>query len=209
MKSPSIGRLIDLAAQLERDERLAAERLRRRDRELGRELEAAGTEAEGRVAAWLERVRVHGEESPGEQADRMVRVVAVWLAVAGALVGTGVAGTLYFYDGSHPVNVVRVLGVFVALQLVLLLATLILCLPQSVQRTLPGLALLQDVLSVLSPGRWGGGLRRWLPARPIRRSSPSRSTSAPSRWRSRWWPSPIWPSRGRPRCASTRRPGCS
>jgi hypothetical protein len=164
MKSPSIGRLIDLAAQLERDERLAAERLRRRDRELGRELEAAGTEAEGRVAAWLERVRVHGEESPGEQADRMVRVVAVWLVVAGALVGTGVAGTLYFYDGSHPVNVVRVLGVFVALQLVLLLATLILCLPQSVRRMLPGLALLQDVLSVLSPGRWGGGLRRWLPA---------------------------------------------
>jgi hypothetical protein len=54
--------------------------------------------------------------------------------------------------------------VFVALQGVLVLGTLILCLPQGVQRAVPGLALLQDALSVLSPGRWGGGLRRWLPA---------------------------------------------
>ena len=94
----------------------------------------------------------------------MVRVVGVALFAVGALVGAGVAGALFFYDGTHPVNVVRLLGVFVALQALLVAATLVLCLPATVQRAVPGVAVLQDALSVLSPGRWGGGLRRFLPA---------------------------------------------
>lgn len=162
MSRPSVGQLIDLSAQLERDAELVPDRLRRRDRELGRAL-GDHRDPHGRVAAWLDRVRSGGDETPGETVDRVQRALAVWLAVLGALLGSGLAATLYWYDGSHPVNVIRILAVFVALQAALLVATALLCLPTRWQRFVPGLGLLQDALSLASPGRWQGGLGRWLP----------------------------------------------
>jgi hypothetical protein len=59
---------------------------------------------------------------------------------------------------------VQVLAVFVALQLVTLIATAVIALPESWRRRVPGLAALQDVLHLASPGRWLPSLRRVLGA---------------------------------------------
>jgi hypothetical protein len=162
----SLPRLIDLAAQLEQDSARAPDWLRRRDRALARELGGAAgdaSDAEAGVAVWLDRVRPEGVPSEGERALRAGRLLAAALLLGGALLGGVAAAALFTYDGTHPVNVVRVLSIFVGLQLVLLLATLVLCLPEAWRRYLPGLATLQDALALLSPGRWQGALGRLLP----------------------------------------------
>ena len=63
--TPSLPRLIDLAAQLELDQTRAPDELRRRDRALGRELGDATTDPEAGVTAWLDRLRPEGGESEG------------------------------------------------------------------------------------------------------------------------------------------------
>lgn len=171
MRVRGIGRLVDLVAQLEADRRLGQERLRRRDRELGREL--AATRDDARVAAWLERVGEASSETAGGQVERVQRLGVVVLIGLGLVLGAGLAAALFHYDGTHPVNVVRVVAVFVALQLALVVATLVLCLPVRWHRFVPGLAALQDALSLLSPGRMSGLARRWF-------SGPQRA--AADRW---------------------------
>jgi hypothetical protein len=158
----SLGRLVDLAAQLEQDAARAPDWLRRRDRALGRELGEGLGSPEQRVVAWLDRVRPEGD-GPGERAERAGRVLGVLLVGLGLVLGSGAALAFFWYDGSHPVNVVRVLGFFVGLQLGMVGATVVLCLPEGWRRFLPGLRALQETLSLLSPGRWQGILRRILP----------------------------------------------
>jgi hypothetical protein len=189
--SPSIGRLIDLAEQLSRDAERSPDALRRRDRALGRELLQRGRDAESQVAAWLDRVRPEGGPTTGEQAERATRVLGLLLVAFGLFAGAGAALALFWYDGSHPVNVVRVIGVFVGLQLLLLCATLVLCLPERWRRFVPGLAGLQEALSLLSPGRWQRALRQLLPA--SRREAASRLAGLARRHHrlygdvERWW----------------------
>ena len=136
MMRASLPRLIDLAGQLEQDSARGPDWLRRRDRALGRELGGAAGDAEAGVAVWLDRVRPEGVPSEGERALRAGRLLAAALLLGGALLGGVAAAALFTYDGSHPVNVVRVLSIFVGLQLVLLLATLVLCLPEAWRRPL-------------------------------------------------------------------------
>jgi hypothetical protein len=163
MSAPGLARLVDLALQLESDAERPAAELRRRDRALGRELADAGVPEAEHVVAWLARVRPP-EGGTGERVARSLRGLTALCAVAGALLGSGAAAALFRYDGTHPVNVVRVLGFFVALQLLLLAGTLVLSLPQRWRSALPGLEGLQDALSLFSPGRLVGWLRRVLPA---------------------------------------------
>jgi hypothetical protein len=163
MRGASLSRLVDLAAQLAQDAERAPDLLRRRDRALARGLEKAGQGGAAGVAAWLERVRPAGVETPGERTERAARALIAGLVLAGLVVGAGATLPLFTYDGRHPVNVVRVLAVFVGLQLALLLATCVLCLPESWRRRLPGLAGLQDLLALASPGRLATLLRRLLP----------------------------------------------
>jgi len=157
---PSLARLIDLAVQLEADAERDPTELRRRDREIGRAIDAAGERGD-RVLAWLERMREG--EGPGARAQRAQGAVAVGLVGAGLLLGASAAAALFTYSGSHPVNVVRVLALFVGVQLLLLAGTALLSLPTAWRRRVPGLAALQDALALLSPGRWAGALRRLLP----------------------------------------------
>lgn len=159
-----LGRVVDLASQLEADARVDPETLRRRDRTLGRELAGRLDDATERVEAWLDRRSAGSDASLGEQALRAQRVVRLLLALLGLALGAGASLALFAYDGSHPVNVLRVVGFFVALQLVLVALTLVLLLPDAWRRRLPGLAALQDVLALASPGRWQPALRRLLPA---------------------------------------------
>jgi hypothetical protein len=163
VRGASLSRLIDLAAQLARDADRPPDLLHRRDRAVGRELaEAIRGGAEG-IAAWLDRVRPAGADSAGERVERAARALVSGLVLAGVAVGAAAAAALFTYDGRHPVNAVRVLALFVGIQLALLVSTLVLCLPARWRRRVPGLAGLQDLLSLASPGRLAPALRRLLP----------------------------------------------
>jgi hypothetical protein len=163
MSAAGLARLVDLALQLESDAERPAAELRRRDRTIGRELAIAGVPASRQLAAWLERVRP-AEGGTGERVARSLRGLTALCALFGLISGAGAAAALFRYDGSHPVNVVRVLGFYVGLQALLLAGTAFLCLPSRWRSALPGLEALQDLLSLLSPGRVLGWLQRALPS---------------------------------------------
>jgi len=75
------------------------------------------------------------------------------LAVLGLLLGWGAAAALLAYDGTRPVNVVHMLAVFVAAQLLLLLLLGWVLVPASWARRVPGAEALQGFLAWLSPGQ--------------------------------------------------------
>jgi hypothetical protein len=156
-----LARVVDLAAALDADSRADPEALRRRDRALGRDLAARADDATARVAAWLDARRVPGPSS-GERALAAQRVLRAVLAGAGMAFGLATTIAVFAYDGGRPVNVMRVLAVFAALPLLLLVATVVLTLPESWRARVPGLAAVQDVLRLASPGRWQPALRRLL-----------------------------------------------
>ena len=161
MPRVDLARVVDLASALDADARDDPELLRRRDRALGRELAARAGDATARVTAWLDAHRAPGP-SAGERALAAQRVLRALLAGAGIALGAATAFAVFRYDGARPVNVMHVLAVFVALQFLLLAATVLLALPDAWRRRVPGLAALQDVLRIASPGRWQPALRRVL-----------------------------------------------
>ena len=129
-----------------------AERLAR-DRAVGRSLDAA--DQLGRIQAWWREVRP-GDGSPlGVRLLGLVRLATVVLFAIGLLFGVGVGSLAFAYDGSHPVNLLALLGVLVGMPLGLLLLTLVFLLPGRI----PGLASVREAVSVLNPSRWAGA---WL-----------------------------------------------
>jgi hypothetical protein len=161
MARVDLARVVDLAAALDADGRSDLAALRQRDRAIGRELAARAGDATARVAAWLDARRAAGP-SDGERARAAQRVLRTLLGGLGAALGATTAFAVFAYDGARPVNVMHVLAVFVALQFALIGATAVLALPESWRRRVPGLAALQDVLRLASPGRWQPALRRVL-----------------------------------------------
>ncbi len=103
-----------------------------------------------RLTAWLGEPK----DAPRRGADGL-RVVGLVAVAIGLLLGYGAARGLFYYDGSTPVNVVRVLAVFVGLQAVTLGLFAIAALPGN----LAGSAWLRD----LSPARLATLVSRWLP----------------------------------------------
>jgi Protein of unknown function (DUF2868) len=156
-----LARVVDLAAALDADARSDPGELCQRDRAIGRELAARAGDATARVAAWLDARRAPGPTA-GERALAAQRVLRSLLAALGAALGATTAFAVFAYDGARPVNVMHVLAVFVALQFALIAATAVLALPEAWRRRVPGLAALQDVLRLGSPGRWLPALRRVL-----------------------------------------------
>jgi hypothetical protein len=162
---PSLGDLLDLARQLQADRDASASALRHRDRRIGQDLHALGDRPVRQLLAWLDRFRAENSDLHGERADVLHRLGLVILAVAGLLVGWGTAALVFRYDGTHPVNVIHVLAVFVVLQLVMLLLFAVGLLPPAVTRFLPGVGSVQDALRLVSPGRVQHWLARSLPQR--------------------------------------------
>lgn len=158
---------VDVPLWLERDGGTPyAERLRR-DRELARELgEPRGRAAAGDrgatacVRAWWRHVGRDEPAGPGRKLEAVRRLVTAAMALAGLVSGTSLALAAFHYDGTEPVNVVKVLALLVGLQSLLLILTLLL-LPGRV----PGLGALQDAIASVNPGALAAAVYRRL-ARP-------------------------------------------
>jgi hypothetical protein len=124
----------------------------RRDRAIALGIKHA--EPLGRVRAWWRSVARDASASGlGARLDRLRTVVTIAMAVLGSVTGGAVALTAFAYDGSEPVNVVRLLALLVGTQLVLLAFTLLL-LPGRIL----GLRHIHDLLTALNPGAWAAAV---------------------------------------------------
>lgn len=157
-----LAQLFDLGRLLRADDEHTEQELRRRDRKIGLE---AGAEVDPRrqLTHWLRCRNGATDSSPGRHAVVALRLVTVVLSLIGVLLGSATAAAVFYYDGTRPVNVVRVLAVFVGLQLILMLLWLIVVLPAQVTRYLPGFVGLQEMLRLFSPGRLPSLVARFLP----------------------------------------------
>lgn len=136
---------IDVPIWLEADrERPLAERTHR-DRAIGRALSAGSNSA--RVRRWWQSLDSGSSDLPGRRLEHARQWLNIVAALLGILSGVGLALAAYRYDGTYPVNVVRVLALLVAPQLLLLSLNLLL-----LPGRLPGLARLQDALAAINPG---------------------------------------------------------
>jgi hypothetical protein len=155
---------IDIRRWLEADRQTPfADRLAR-DRAIGRAI-PAGDDAT-RVLAWWASLaaarpgvpanELGGASAPGigERVERYRRIAILGLLLTGVLFGVATAAVAFAYDGRHPVNLFRLLGLLVVLPGGLLLVTLVLLLAR------PGGAAPQSggLLAALNAGRWAGAV---------------------------------------------------
>ena len=158
MSTPLLAHVVNICRWLEADAEMPYEKRLDRDRRIGRELSCADDLA--RVLAWWQLVR-EGEVSPtegtslGERLTAFSRLAAWLLGLFGVLLGAGLGTVAFAYDGTHPVNLLGLLGALVGLPFVLLLFTLLFLLPVR----FPGLTALREGIGVVNPGRWAGA---WL-----------------------------------------------
>ncbi len=160
---PSLGDLRDLAQQLQHDAEASSASLRHRDRRIGQDL----VEHQGRpavqVQCWLQKMREHSSDLRGDRLVVMRRIGLLILGVVGLLMGWGAAAVVLHYDGTHPVNIIHFLAVFVAAQLLTLVFFGIGMLPPAVTRFLPGMSTVQEGIGLFSPGRLQHVMNRFLP----------------------------------------------
>jgi hypothetical protein len=158
----------------------------RRDRAIA--LEVADGSPVGQVRAWWRSVARDGDPGLGARLDRLRAVVTIAMAALGAVTGGAVALTAFAYDGSEPVNVVRLLALLVGLQLVLLVFTLLL-LPGRVF----GLRHVQDLLAAFNPGAWAAAVFQKLAktapdvARLFDRRAPRAAAVRFAKWQALYW----------------------
>ncbi len=165
-----LGAIIDLAVQLDRDRGKPVAELRRRDREIGRRLASLRDTPRRQVLAWLSSVSDPEHTRFGPHLVRAQRIGALFLGLAGLILGWLAAAAVFYYDGSQPVNIINVLVVFVAVQLGLVLLLLITFIPVPVLRLLPGAGSVVEILELLSPGRLQKLASRFLPTEYRRRA---------------------------------------
>ncbi len=151
----SLATLVDLSAQTARDKAIADLDLRRRDRAIGQRLQRLRDRPAMQIAAWLDRVDHGSDPMPGPGVARASGWAAALLGLIGFGLGWGSAVGVFWYDGTHPVNIIAVLAAYVALPLLLLIPTGAAMLPLG-----PAAA---SALRTLSPGRLLGVIARRLP----------------------------------------------
>lgn len=139
---------IDVPLWLEADGATPYAQRIRRDREVARALPPAAAPLT-RARLWWRTVGTNDVGTTGARLDRLRALVGVAMAALGTVTGVAVALAAFAYDGSQPVNVVRLLALLVGAQLALLALTLLL-LPGRV----PGFRHLHDLLVALNPGAW-------------------------------------------------------
>jgi hypothetical protein len=135
---------IDIPLWLEADRLTPHAERRRRDRDIGLKLESR--DRLQRVRGWWNAIGPD-EQSAGARLERIRGAVAALMALLGAVLGTSVALAAFHYDGSQPVNVVRLIALLVIVPTLFLVVSLLL-LPGRV----PVLRGLQDLIAPLNPG---------------------------------------------------------
>ena len=135
---------IDIPLWLEAD-RVTPHAVRsRRDREIGLTLQ--GRDKLQHVRGWW-RIVAPKEEGAGARLGRIRVAITAILAVLGVALGVSVALAAFQYDGSQPVNVVRLIALLVVVPGLFLLVSLLL-----LPGRLPVLRGLQDLIAPLNPG---------------------------------------------------------
>ncbi|MBN2361331.1 MAG: DUF2868 domain-containing protein [Deltaproteobacteria bacterium] len=118
--------LIDLETRLTLDAGADPAELRARDRAIGAALPAGAARGTPALEEWLSalRQRAPAQLFPGRALERALRWLKLGLGLSGLIAGWGLAEALLYFDGRQPVNVLGYLGVFVGLQILLLLLLL-------------------------------------------------------------------------------------
>jgi|GEM_PF-372267 len=166
MRQPgTLKNLVDLVTQLEHDQALPDAALRRRDRPIGKELSALANRPLAQLCAWQERIDEQQTPSVGSRVASALRVGTLVLLIVGLLLGWLTAAAVFYYNGTHPVNIINALAVFVGVQALLLLVTGVSLLPEKGLRFLPGMRSLREAFSLFSPGRLPRLFSRVLPAK--------------------------------------------
>lgn len=144
--------LIDLETRLAVDAEVAAVELRDRDRAIGATLPRDTARGAPMLEAWLSalRQREPAQLFPGRALERALRWVGLGLGLFGLIAGWGLAEALLYFDGRQPVNVLGYLGVFVGLQILLLLILLVALLAPGWVSRLPVLREFHGVLRWLA-----------------------------------------------------------
>jgi hypothetical protein len=150
---------IDVPTWLETDRLTPYAQRSRRDRDVARRL-PAGDRLQ-RVRAWWRVLSADSSDGAGTRLERVRGLVTVVMAAIGAAAGIAVCLAAFRYDGSQPVNVVRLLALLVGLQLFLVLLTLLLMPGRMV-----GLRRLQDGLAAINPGALAVSIFRRLARMP-------------------------------------------
>lgn len=155
MPDTLLARSVDILRWLEADADAGFDQRLERDRRIGGAL-PEGSDLD-RVLGWWQQVQPADGEIPtaGSRVAALTRIATVGLILLGLLLGASLGSVAFAYDGSHPVNVLALLGVLVGVPFVLLVITLIYLLPGRI----PGLAALRDSVAAVNPGRWAGA---WL-----------------------------------------------
>jgi hypothetical protein len=136
---------IDVPAWLETERSLPLAERTHRDREIGSAF--SRLEASARVRRWWEAIDHGATDLPGRRLEHARQWLNVAVALLGIVGGTGLALAAYRYDGTYPVNVVRVLGLLVAPQLAFLALNVVL-----LAGRVPGLGRLQQAIAAINPG---------------------------------------------------------
>lgn len=159
----TLAELIDLECRLAADRELDRQTLRERDGALGARLFRDGEPEPDRheiIRRWLAAARGGGEPGPGARVQAVYTLAGFALAGFGLFAGAGSAATLLRYDGTHPVNIVHFLAVFVGFQLALCALALVHMLPRGWLGWVPGFGPLHEAIRHLGYRR--GGLESWV-----------------------------------------------
>ena len=135
---------MDIRQKLQSDAESDRETVRRRDRDIGLQIQAQQEDAAA-LRAWVAAVR-RGGEGQGRLAQRGIfsMIAALWLA--GITGGWLLGDAALRYDGSEPVNVIQALMILVGSQLLLLAALLVLL--------VCGLERVREAFAFINPAVW-------------------------------------------------------
>lgn len=146
---------VDVPIWLEADRTTPLSERRQRDRKIALEIDAR--DRAERVRAWWRKVDAPSRPDAGRRLAAARRLATFAMLLVGALAGAGVALAAFRYDGTQPVNVVRILALLVVPQIVLVALTLVMMPPR-----VPGLKLVQDALASMNPGALAASIFRSL-----------------------------------------------
>ncbi len=145
----NVAELIDIEHKFIEDSRVDQIELRKRDRKIGIELESKNLERRELFLTWLNYVRNDSYYSLGDRVVSVFNWMKFFAIISGPILGGTTALATLSYDGTHPVNVVNSLAVFVGLQVLLLLFLLFTFLPKPLLRLIPGKGDLLKVIGMM------------------------------------------------------------